>query len=69
MEEIIHIINEMSPYLLLGFLLAGLMHAFIPQQYYSKYLAKPNFRSVLYATLFGQALWVWLTQLSAPLPH
>ena len=53
MHEIIHIINEMSPYLLLGFLLAGLMHAFIPQQYYSKYLAKPNFRSVLYATLFG----------------
>ena len=53
MEEIIHIINEMSPYLLLGFLLAGLMHAFIPQSYYSKYLAKPNFRSVLNATLFG----------------
>lgn len=53
MQEIIHIINEMSPYLLLGFLLAGLMHAFIPQQYYSKYLAKPNFRSVLNATLFG----------------
>ena len=53
MHEIIHIINEMSPYLLLGFLLAGLMHAFIPQSYYSKYLAKPNFRSVLNATLFG----------------
>ena len=53
MQEIIHIINEMSPYLLVGFLLAGLMHAFIPQQYYSKYLAKPNFRSVLNATLFG----------------
>ena len=53
MHEIIHIINEVSPYLLLGFLLAGLMHAFIPQSYYSKYLAKPNFRSVLNATLFG----------------
>lgn len=53
MEEIIHIINEMSPYLLLGFLLAGLMHAFIPQKYYSKYLAKPNFKSVVNATLFG----------------
>ena len=53
MHEIIHIINEMSPYLLLGFLLAGLMHAFIPQKYYSRYLAKPNFRSVLNATLFG----------------
>ena len=53
MQEIIHIINEMSPYLLLGFLLAGLMHAFIPQKYYSKYLSKPNFKSVVNATLFG----------------
>ncbi|MBO4244995.1 MAG: SO_0444 family Cu/Zn efflux transporter [Bacteroidales bacterium] len=53
MEEIIHIINEMSPYLLLGFLLAGLMHAFIPQKYYTKYLSKPNFKSVVNATLFG----------------
>ena len=53
MEEIIHIINEMSPYLLLGFLLAGLMHAFIPQKYYSKYLSKPNLKSVVNATLFG----------------
>ena len=26
MDEILHLINEMSPYLLLGFLLAGLMH-------------------------------------------
>lgn len=53
MEQILHIINEMSPYLLLGFLLAGLMHAFIPGNVYSRYLAKGNFRSVLYAALFG----------------
>ena len=43
----------MSPFLLLGFLLAGLMHAFIPGQIYSRYLAKPTFSSVLYAALFG----------------
>ena len=43
----------MSPFVLLGFLLAGLMHAFIPGQIYSRYLAKPSFSSVLYAALFG----------------
>jgi len=53
MDEILHLINEMSPFLLLGFLLAGLMHAFIPGQYYSKYLSKPNFSSVVNAAIFG----------------
>lgn len=53
MNQIIELINEMSPYLLLGFLLAGLMHAFIPGTLYSHYLSKPNFRSVFFATLFG----------------
>ena len=53
MDKILHLINEMSPYLLLGFLLAGLMHAFIPGQYYSKYLSKPSFKSVINAALFG----------------
>ena len=43
----------MSPFLLLGFLLAGLMHAFIPGQIYSRYLAKPSLSSVFYAALFG----------------
>lgn len=53
MQEIIALINEMSPYLLLGFFLAGLMHAFIPNRYYKTYLGDNSFRSVLYATLFG----------------
>lgn len=53
MEQIIHIINEMSPYLLLGFLLAGLMHAFVPGQLFHKYLAKNDFRSVLNAAILG----------------
>lgn len=53
MEAIFNLINEMSPYLLLGFLLAGLMHAFIPGTLYSKYLSKSDIRSVLMATLLG----------------
>ena len=53
MDQILDLINEMSPYLLLGFMLAGLMHAFIPGTIYSKYLSKVNFRSVLLAALFG----------------
>ena len=53
MQEIIALVNEMSPYLLLGFLLAGLMHSFIPNRYYKAYLGGNSFRSVLYATLFG----------------
>ena len=53
MNEIIHLINEMSPFLLLGFFLAGLLHAFIPQRYYVKFLSKPTFKSVVNAALFG----------------
>lgn len=52
-EQIWDLLNEMSPYLLLGFLLAGLMHVFVPGSLYSRFLAKGNFRSVLYAALFG----------------
>ena len=53
MTEILHLINEMSPYLLLGFLFAGLMHAFIPRAVYSRYLSKQNIRSVINAALLG----------------
>lgn len=52
-EAIINIFNEMSPYLLLGFLIAGIMHAFVPNGWYSKYLSGNNFRSVFNAALFG----------------
>lgn len=45
--------NEMSPYLLLGFLMSGLLHAFMPRKLYSNYLAKPTFGSVFKAAAFG----------------
>lgn len=53
MDQIIILVNEMAPYLLFGFLIAGLMHAFIPGTIYSRYLAQRNFKSVVLATLFG----------------
>ena len=52
-NTIFSIFNAMSPYLLLGFLFAGILHAFVPQHLFSKYLSKSNWVSVLYAALFG----------------
>lgn len=56
MEDIFELINEMSPYLLLGFLLAGLMHSFVPNTLYTRYLSKNSFTSVIYSALFGVPL-------------
>ena len=53
MHEILHLIYEMAPFLLLGFFLAGLIHAFVPKALYAKYLSASDWRSVVYATLFG----------------
>ena len=52
-ESLITLINGMSPYLLLGFLFAGILHVAVPRVFYRKYLSADNFRSVLYASLFG----------------
>lgn len=32
-------LNEMSPYILPGFFIAGLMHAFVPQKTFARHLA------------------------------
>ena len=47
------LILGMSPYLLLGFLLAGLMHSFLPRRFFGDCLSSNNMRSVIYAALFG----------------
>lgn len=44
---------EMSPYLLLGFFIAGFLHVFLPQNVYSHHLSKENFSSVLKSAAFG----------------
>ena len=46
----------MSPYLLLGFGIAGLMHTFVPNRLYSRYLSGHDFRSVFYAAALGVPL-------------
>ena len=56
LTEIWTLLCEMSPYLLLGFLLAGLMHEFIPNRIYTKYLGERSLKSVVLAALFGVPL-------------
>lgn len=55
-KPFLDLLNEMSPYLLLGFLIAGILHEFVPQRIYSKQLSKNNFRSVIIAALIGVPL-------------
>lgn len=52
-QSLIGIFNEMSPFLLLGFLFAGILHVAIPKHFYRNYLSDNSFKSVLYASLFG----------------
>lgn len=51
--SLINMLAEMAPYLLLGFLVAGLLYAFVPASFYRKHLALPGPVSVLKAALIG----------------
>ena len=53
MEQILHMITMMAPYLLLGFFLAGIMHVFVPASLFRKHMSQPNFKSVMLSTLIG----------------
>ena len=46
-------LNAMSPYLLLGFLIAGVLHAFVPSRLYSRYLSGTGLKSVATAAAIG----------------
>ena len=50
------VINEMSPFLLLGFLIAGILHVFVPKRFYRRYLSRDNKLSVVWAALLGVPL-------------
>ena len=52
-RSLLMVTGEMSPYLLLGFLIAGILHVFVPGTFYHKYLSRDNKLSVLYAALLG----------------
>ncbi|MFH1395101.1 MAG: SO_0444 family Cu/Zn efflux transporter [Candidatus Omnitrophota bacterium] len=45
--------NEMSPYLLFGFIFAGILHVFIDTKSISRHLGHNSFLAVIKASLFG----------------
>lgn len=55
-HEFITLFSEMAPFLLLGFLLAGILHVWVPNHLYVPKISKSNFMSVLWAALFGVPL-------------
>lgn len=52
-SELWVLLLEMAPYLLLGFLFAGILKVFFPKRLIRKYIGKSNFRSVVNAALLG----------------
>ena len=54
--QFITLFSEMAPFLLLGFLLAGILHVWVPNHLYVPKISKPNFKSVLWSALFGVPL-------------
>ena len=51
-----NVVCEMAPYLLLGFFIAGVLHVFVPQNFYRRYLSADNKLAVLWAALLGVPL-------------
>lgn len=56
-DHILHtfliIMNQMSPYILLGFLIAGLLHVFVRPSAMSRHLSGAGWKPVVKAALFG----------------
>jgi uncharacterized membrane protein YraQ (UPF0718 family) len=51
--ELVKLTVEMAPYLLLGFLFAGILYAWLPAGKITRYLGKNNASSVVNAALLG----------------
>lgn len=52
-SELWVLLLEMAPYLLIGFLFAGILKVFFPKRLIRRYIGKSDFRSVLNASLLG----------------
>lgn len=52
-NSLVMMLSEMAPFLLLGFFIAGLLRAFVPENIYRKHLAPRNMKSVLKAVAIG----------------
>lgn len=53
LEALWRMIVEMTPFLMLGFLCAGILHVAVPQKIYRRYLSENNLKSIFLASLFG----------------
>lgn len=52
-DALLMMLAEMSPYLMLGFFIAGLLRTFVPHALYSNHLSKRNMKSVVKAAAIG----------------
>lgn len=51
--SLLYMLNQMSPYIMLGFLIAGVMHAFVPQRTFARHLSGTGFKSVVKSAAIG----------------
>ncbi len=51
--ELVGLVNEMSPYLMLGFFFAGLLRVVFPRKIITRYMGQGNLKSVVNASLLG----------------
>ncbi len=54
--SLLNILNEMSPYVLLGFLIAGIMHAFVSRRTFARHLSGKGWKSVVTSAAIGVPL-------------
>ncbi len=56
LDSLLYMLNEMSPYILLGFLIAGLLHAFVSRETFARHLSGRSPGTVVKAALIGVPL-------------
>ncbi len=56
LNSLLFMLNEMSPYILLGFFIAGLMHAFVSRSAFARHLSGTGWRAVVKSALVGVPL-------------
>lgn len=56
LNSLLFMLNEMSPFILLGFFIAGLIHAFVPQKTFARHLAGTDWRAVVKSAAIGVPL-------------
>lgn len=52
-KELLYLLNEMAPWLLLGLVFAGVLKVYFPQDKVQKYMGKPTTKSAVNASLLG----------------